>query len=137
MELFSFLTIDISSFHVTIIAVVIGILGLVFVIYNVASLQEPEAPKKKDPIKNVFTDDKPAPPRPDFNKLPVMNLEELSKYKSGSKVYVAICDLIYDVSESEAYRPPSSYSVFAGRDASVALAKMNFNEENFKLRWDD
>ena len=49
---------------------------------------------------------------------------------------MAICDLIYDVSTSEAYRPGSAYSVFAGRDATVALAKMNFKEENFIGRWD-
>ena len=84
----------------------------------------------------MFTDDKPAPARPDFNKLPVYTTNDLARYKTGDKVYVAICDLIYDVSSSDAYRPGSSYAVFAGRDASVALAKMNFNEENFKTRWD-
>ncbi len=84
----------------------------------------------------MFTDDRPAPPRPELSKLPYFTTSELSKFKNGEKVYVAICDLVYEVSSSEAYRPGSSYSVFAGRDASVALAKMNFNEENFKLRWD-
>jgi len=93
--------------------------------------------ENKKTTKNVFTDDKPAPPRPDFDKLPTLSTEELAKYSSGDKVYVAICDLVYDVSSSEAYRPGSSYSVFAGKDASVALAKMNFNEENFKNRWDN
>lgn len=87
--------------------------------------------------KNVFNaDDKPVPARPNMAKIPSYTPEELSQYKLGSKVYVAICDLIYDVSTSEAYRPGSSYAVFAGRDASVALANMNFKEENFNLRWD-
>ncbi len=82
------------------------------------------------------SDDKPVPARPDMAKIPTYTHEELSQYNLGSKVYVAICDLIYDVSTSEAYRPGSSYAIFAGRDASVALAKMNFNVENFKLKWD-
>ena len=96
-----------------------------------------EKRSKEQKGKNVFNaDDKPVPARPDMAKIPTYTPEELSQYKLGSKVYVAICDLIYDVSTSEAYRPGSSYAVFAGRDASVPLAKMNFNEEYFKQRWD-
>ncbi len=67
-----------------------------------------------------------------------MTSEELEKnYRLGSKVYVALKDLVYDVSSSEAYKPGSSYHVFAGKDASVALARMNFSPENFSVHWSE
>ena len=143
-----------TSFELTIFIGVIGLIALGFFVYTISNIQdqqdeqtgkvekkplskastEPQA--SQDKPKNVFTDDKPAPPRPDMNTLRDMTPSELSECNSGNKVYVSICDLVYDVSSSDAYRPGSSYSVFAGKDASVALAKMNFNPENFTKRWD-
>ena len=36
---------------------------------------------------------------------------------------------MYDVSTSPMYQEGGNYSMFAGKDASVSLAKMNFAEE--------
>ena len=66
-----------------------------------------------------------------FN-LKQINLDDLVlKYRTGPKVYVGLKDLVYDVSKNEVYKEGGGYHAFAGRDASVALAKMNFLEENF------
>jgi membrane-associated progesterone receptor component len=64
-----------------------------------------------------------------------MSSEELAKHRTGPKVYVAVKNLVYDVSKSESYREGGGYHAFAGRDASVALARMNFLEENFAAHW--
>lgn len=54
-------------------------------------------------------------------------LEKLKRFdgSSDNKVYVAVKGVVFDVSDSEFYRPGSSYHVFAGHDASVALALMS------------
>lgn len=78
-----------------------------------------------------------APIKIDLKK-PLFTLEDLNKYKTGDKIYVACKGVVYDVSKNEVYREGGGYHVFAGKDASVAFAKMNFNEENFdrnRLYW--
>lgn len=45
---------------------------------------------------------------------------------------------VYDVSANEVYKGEGTYAIFGGKEASVALAKMNFNAENFyrsKFNW--
>jgi predicted heme/steroid binding protein len=65
----------------------------------------------------------------------VLTYEELGKYVGKNepgkydKVYVGIKDKIYDVSKNEVYREGGGYYAFAGKDASVALAKMKFDKE--------
>ena len=53
---------------------------------------------------------------------------------SGSipSIYVGVGDYVFDCSYGgcEFYLPGKSYALFAGRDASVALAKMSFKEED-------
>lgn len=59
--------------------------------------------------------------------------EELIKYNgsdSSKPIYVAIKGRVFDVSSGKNfYGPGGSYAMFAGRDASRALAKMSKNEE--------
>jgi predicted heme/steroid binding protein len=61
--------------------------------------------------------------------LPTMTYEELSQHRLGPKVYVALKGKVFDVSSNDVYKEGGGYHAFAGRDASVALAKMNFGEE--------
>ena len=39
-------------------------------------------------------------------------------------VYLALKNIVFDVSSSDFYKPGGPYHVLAGHDASVALAKM-------------
>lgn len=54
--------------------------------------------------------------------------KELQKYDGQdptSPIYVAVCGIVYDVTESGAYEPSYGYSSMAGRDASWLLATMS------------
>ncbi|CAK4629922.1 hypothetical protein LEN26_020232 [Aphanomyces euteiches] len=74
----------------------------------------------------------------DYNSYPIvgrvlekkdLTLEELSKYTT-LPIYVAIRGVIYDVSIGglNHYGPKGGYKMFAGRDATRALAIMSFDE---------
>lgn len=64
-----------------------------------------------------------------MNDLPTMTYEELSQHRVGPKVYVSLKGKVFDVSSNEVYKEGGGYHAFAGRDASVALAHMNFAED--------
>ncbi|KAI0972293.1 cytochrome b5 [Xylaria arbuscula] len=69
-----------------------------------------------------------------------ITLEELAKADGaeGNKSYVAIKGKIYDVTGNNAYKKPDgSYSVFAGKDASRALAKTSTKPEDVSPEWRD
>ena len=81
---------------------------------------------------SALLDPRPAviPNEAELRALPSFTLDELRKYKAGNKkVYVGIKGLVFDVTGKDAYDEGKNYSVFTGRDASCALAKMNFTEE--------
>lgn len=85
------------------------------------------------------------------NFLSEYTLEELAQYdgknaSKESKVYIAVKNIVFDVSTSGikqsplssfwlkrlfqgAYKPGGSYAVLAGRDCSVALAKSSLDEK--------
>jgi membrane-associated progesterone receptor component len=70
-------------------------------------------------------------PRP---VLPEITLEELAKFDgTNGKVYVGAKDKVFDVSACEAYYPGGNYAVFAGKDATVALAKMSLNASDMNI----
>ncbi|KAI0425951.1 cytochrome b5-like heme/steroid binding domain-containing protein [Xylaria sp. FL1042] len=69
-----------------------------------------------------------------------ITLEELSQAdgSEGRKAYVAIKGKVYDVTGNKAYmKPEGSYSVFAGKDASRALAKTSTKPEDVSPEWRD
>ncbi|KAI1778317.1 cytochrome b5 [Hypoxylon cercidicola] len=68
-----------------------------------------------------------------------ISAEELAKADGteGQKAYVAIKGKVYDVSGNKAYRTGGSYHVFAGKDASRALAKTSTKAEDVKPDWED
>ncbi|KAI9751152.1 MAG: hypothetical protein M1815_001342 [Lichina confinis] len=52
-------------------------------------------------------------------------------------VYIAIKGQVYDVTGKDAYLPGGAYHVFAGKDASRALAKSSTKAEDVKPEWED
>lgn len=59
--------------------------------------------------------------------------EELLPFngENGQPIYIALLDEVYDVSRKrDFYGPGEGYHLFAGRDASRALAKMSFEPED-------
>ncbi|KAI9819849.1 MAG: hypothetical protein M1827_006418 [Pycnora praestabilis] len=76
-----------------------------------------------------------APPKHD-----PISVEHLSKCDGSSSSYptlVAIKGTIFDVSGNKAYGPDGSYKVFAGKDASRALAKSSLKPEECVPEWQD
>ncbi len=74
--------------------------------------------------------------------LPTFIHEELLKYngRDDPKVYLAIKGVVLDVSTSDFYKEGGAYHIFAGHDASVALAKMSKDPEHLdpkKYNWKD
>ena len=49
-------------------------------------------------------------------------------------VYLALDGDVFDVSSSKNFKKGASYHAFAGRDASVALAKMSMDKKDLKSR---
>jgi membrane-associated progesterone receptor component len=49
-------------------------------------------------------------------------LEELSRFREGEKIYLALGGKVYDVTKSAMfYGPGGAYHVFAGRDGRLNL----------------
>ena len=64
--------------------------------------------------------------------------QELQKYDGRDGViYLACGGLIFDVSDAPSYQAGGSYSMFAGKDASVSLAKYSFKDEYLTMRPDE
>lgn len=75
---------------------------------------------------------------PEFSPLPPREVvkmdlteEQLSQYDGikNPKVYLALKQVIYDVTGSPFYAPDSGYHAFTGRDSSINLAKMSHDEQ--------
>ncbi|CZR60617.1 probable DAP1 Damage response protein [Phialocephala subalpina] len=55
----------------------------------------------------------------------------------GNLCYVAIKGQVFDVTGNKAYQPGGSYNVFAGHDASRALALTSTKAEDVRPDWSD
>ncbi|CUS08667.1 unnamed protein product [Tuber aestivum] len=77
-----------------------------------------------------------SPPKDD--PISVEKLGEADGSAEGRPVYVAIKGIVFDVSNNRSsYGPGGSYHVFAGKDASRALAKSSVKPEDAIAKWDD
>ncbi|PQE33034.1 Cytochrome b5 protein [Rutstroemia sp. NJR-2017a WRK4] len=68
-----------------------------------------------------------------------ITVEELAKCNGvdSDKCYVAIKGKVYDVTGNKAYLPGGSYHIFAGHDASRALAKTSTSADDVSPDWYD
>lgn len=66
-------------------------------------------------------------------KLTREQLREFDGSGSDGKVYLAVGGVIFDVTNSPSYVKGGGYSMFAGRDATVALAKMSFDKKLLEM----
>ncbi|WEW55552.1 hypothetical protein PRK78_000983 [Emydomyces testavorans] len=69
-----------------------------------------------------------------------ISLDELSRSDGSDPsrpTLVAIKGVVFDVSGNPAYKPGGSYNVFAGKDASRALACSSLKAEDCRPDWGD
>jgi len=63
-----------------------------------------------------------------------ITLEELASYNGVDKkeIYVSVKNIVFDVTNSDHYnKTGEGYNIFAGKDISIALAKMSFDPKYF------
>lgn len=67
--------------------------------------------------------------------------DELKDFNGGGadgKIFISVLGNVYDVTAGAAfYGPGSGYHVFAGKEASRALAKMQISDEEANAGWDN
>ena len=74
-------------------------------------------------------------PKRDFT---LVDLKEFDGVKSNGRILIGILGRVFDVSAAhQFYGPGGPYSVFAGRDASRALATFSVEPDQFKETYDD
>ncbi|MCJ1367252.1 hypothetical protein MMC16_006384 [Acarospora aff. strigata] len=88
-------------------------------------------PKNFEPKKPVSLD----PPKDD--PISVQHLSKCDGTDPNLPVYVAIKGKVFDVSGNAAYAPKGQYHVFAGKDASRALASSSLKPEDCRAEWQD
>jgi len=72
--------------------------------------------------------------RDPYKHLPVFTVEDLQRFNgTEGSIYIGAGNLVFDVSSCEAYRPGNNYSVFAGKDATVALARMSLSAADMNI----
>ena len=64
-----------------------------------------------------------------MSKLREFSREQLREYdgESRKEIYIGCKGEVFDVTKSQSYKPGATYHVFAGRDATVGLAKMSLD----------
>ncbi|MCJ1273599.1 hypothetical protein MMC21_001392 [Puttea exsequens] len=87
---------------------------------------------------NKFTPKDPPklePPRDET--ISVADLAKCDGTDPKYPTYVAVMGTIFDVSGNSSYAPKGSYCVFAGKDASRALAQSSLKLEDCVPEWED
>jgi membrane-associated progesterone receptor component len=68
----------------------------------------------------------------------VIRREELKEFNGSDPdkpIWLGCNGNVFDVSSSDSYKEGASYHLFAGQDASVALGRMSFKDEDL-YNWD-
>ncbi|KAI9839823.1 MAG: hypothetical protein M1819_000013 [Sarea resinae] len=84
---------------------------------------EPKTPVKLNP--------------PNYEPISIDHLAKCDGNVPGYPTYVAIKGKIFDVTGNKAYSPQGQYRVFAGKDASRALAQSSLKPEDCRPEWSD
>ncbi|KAL5231428.1 hypothetical protein ABZP36_030204 [Zizania latifolia] len=112
-------------------AAVLAAAAVVVVVYKVGSsllAPPPPPPRRREEPSEVV------PPAPEPVEVGKITAEELRQYDGSDPekpLLMAIKGQIYDVSQSRMfYGPGGPYALFAGKDASRALAKMSFEPQD-------
>lgn len=111
---------------------VVAAVAAAAVVYKVASgLLAPPTPP---PQRRVEVAEEALPPAPEPVQVGEITADELRQYDGSDPekpLLMAIKGQIYDISQSRMfYGPGGPYALFAGRDASRALAKMSFEPQD-------
>ncbi|XP_010444615.1 PREDICTED: membrane steroid-binding protein 1 [Camelina sativa] len=115
-------------------------LALAFAIYQVVSgwFASPFDDVRRHQRARSLAQEEEEPPIPPPVQVGEITEDELKQYDGSDPqkpLLMAIKHQIYDVTQSRMfYGPGGPYALFAGRDASRALAKMSFEEKD--LTWD-
>ncbi|BAT94196.1 hypothetical protein LR48_Vigan02g213100 [Vigna angularis] len=108
----------------TVLALILAVYYFVLGLFGT----QPERPRPR------HTEEEEMPPLRPPVQLGEITAEELKAYDgndTGKPLLMAIKGQIYDVSQSRMfYGPGGPYALFAGKDASRALAKMSFEEKD-------
>ncbi|CAN6814760.1 unnamed protein product [Brassica oleracea var. botrytis] len=107
------------------------VVALAFAIYQVVSgfFASPEEHRPRST--EVYPPSEPLPPPVQLGEITEEELKQYDGSDSKKPLLMAIKGQIYDVSQSRMfYGPGGPYALFAGKDASRALAKMSFEEND-------
>ncbi|ESQ45659.1 hypothetical protein EUTSA_v10010688mg [Eutrema salsugineum] len=105
------------------------VLALAFAVYQVVSgfFVSPEEHRPRST--EVYPQSEPLPPPVQLGEITEDELKQYDGSDSKKPLLMAIKGQIYDVSQSRMfYGPGGPYALFAGKDASRALAKMSFED---------
>ncbi|WKA07190.1 hypothetical protein VitviT2T_025046 [Vitis vinifera] len=106
------------------------ILALALAVYHVVSgfFVSPVHPVRE---RELFKEMEPLPPPVQLGEITEEELKTYDGSDSKKPLLMAIKGQIYDVSQGRIfYGPGGPYALFAGKDASRALAKMSFEEQD-------
>uniref|UniRef100_A0A1J3CEZ3 Membrane steroid-binding protein 2 n=1 Tax=Noccaea caerulescens TaxID=107243 RepID=A0A1J3CEZ3_NOCCA len=107
------------------------VLALAFAVYQVVSgfFVSPEEHRPRSA--EVLQQSEPLPPPIQLGEITEDELKQYDGSDSKKPLLMAIKGQIYDVSQSRMfYGPGGPYALFAGKDASRALAKMSFEDSD-------
>ncbi|CAK70903.1 unnamed protein product (macronuclear) [Paramecium tetraurelia] len=110
------------------------ILVAIYVVYQIFDYRSSIKRAEENTQQGQTEEKSLSPPNPEkleIASLKVMTLKDVQHNNGlcGKRVFVAIKNFVFDVTNSDAYKPDGPYGVFAGHDISISLGKMNISEE--------